>query len=359
MRYRKDLDELQGYQPGKPVEEVKRMLGLDKVHKLASNEIPFFPSYIRKAVNLETKNINRYPESGSFYLRKALASKLRVNEDQLIFGNGSDELITLSLRVFVKPGEEIIVAYPAFLIYEVQAKVQGAKIRRVPLKNFCYCLDSMAKAVNKKTKIIFITNPDNPTGSYLTHSKIKDFLSKIPDTVLVFFDEAYFEFAPANRARTLDLLRLRKNVLVTRTFSKAYGLAGLRIGYGVTTSKIASIFNKVREPFNINRFAQVAAVEALKNKDFLRKVISHVNKEKKYLYQELKKCGVSFTKSATNFILVDFKEDTSSVYDYLLKNGIIIRELKEWGLINFFRITVGYHSANKKFIQHLKKYIGR
>ncbi len=359
MRCRKELEKIKGYQPGKPIEEVKRMLKLDEVYKLASNEIPFSPSYIRKVVTSEIKNINRYPESGSFYLRKALASKLKVKEDQLIFGNGSDELITLSLRAFVNPGEEVVVAYPTFLIYEMQAKIQGARIRRVPLKKCCYCLDDMAKKVNKKTKIIFIANPDNPTGTYLTHSEVKDFLKKIPDTVLVFFDEAYFEFAPDDRARTLDLLKLRKNILITRTFSKAYGLAGLRIGYGVANIQIALILNKIREPFNINRFAQVAAVEALKNKLFLQKVIKHADKEKKYLYCQLKKLGIYFTKSATNFILVDFKTETSFLCDYLLKNGIIIRELKGWGLTNFFRVTVGYHNENKKFIKHLERYLAQ
>jgi len=349
--YKKELNKINGYKPGKPIEEVKRSLKLDQVYKLASNEIPFPPFYIRKAIDDEIKNINRYPESGSFYLRKALSKKLKVGEDQIVFGNGSDELITLSLKALISKGDEVVIAYPTFLIYEIQAKIAGAKIVKVPLNNLHYSLDEIAKKVSKKTKIVFITNPDNPTGTYLNQGEIKDFLAKIPKQVLVFFDEAYFEFAPKDFPKTLDFLKKRGNIIVTRTFSKVYGLAGLRIGYGITTRELAGILNKIREPFNINRFAQVAALAALKNEEFLKRVTTHVKKEKEYFYQELKKCQLSFTKSATNFILVDFKSDSSDLCNYLLKQGVIVRGLKGWGLKNFFRVTIGLPGENKKFIK--------
>ncbi len=357
MTYRKELSKINAYKPGKPIEEVKRSLKLDEVYKLASNEIPFPPSYIRKAIGEEVKNISRYPESSSFYLRIALSKKLGVREDQIIFGNGSDELIVLALKALISKGDEAVVAYPTFLIYEIQAKIAGAKVVKVPLKNLRYSLSEIAKRVTKKTKIIFIANPDNPTGTYVNEKEVKDFLAKIPKRVLVFFDEAYFEFAPKDFPETLKLLAKRGNIIVTRTFSKAYGLAGLRIGYGVTTRELAGILNKIREPFNINRFAQVAALAALKNKGFLRKTTTHVKKEKKYLYKELKKCNLSFTESATNFVLVDLKRDTSRLCDYLLKRGVIVRGLKGWGLKNFFRVTVGLSCENKKFINCLKSYL--
>ncbi len=355
--YRKELEQIDPYKPGKPIEEVKRSLGLKEVYKLASNEIPFAPSYINKAIQKELENINRYPEGGCFYLRNALAKKLKVDGEQIVFGNGSDEIIVLALRALLNKGDEVIVAYPTFLIYEIQAQIHGAKIIKVPLKSLRYDLEKMAKAVSKKTKIIFIANPDNPSGTYVTHKEIKNFLSKIPKNVLVFFDEAYFEFAPKDFPKTMQLLKKRGNIIFSRTFSKAYGLAGLRVGYGVTTRELADILNRIREPFNVNRLAQVAAIAALKNQAFMKRVVSYVKKEKEYLYQGLKKCGLSFAKSATNFILVDFKKDTTGLFDYLLKKGVIVRELKGWGLGNFFRVTAGLHQENKKFIDCLKEYL--
>jgi histidinol-phosphate aminotransferase len=355
--YRKELEQIDPYKPGKPIEEVKRSLGLDKVYKLASNEIPFPPSYINKAIQKELANINRYPEGGCFYLRKALARKLKVDGEQIVFGNGSDEIIVLALRALLDKGDEVIVAYPTFLIYEIQAQIHGAKIIKVPLKGLRYDLEKMAKAVSKKTKVIFVANPDNPSGTYVTNEEVKSFLAKIPKNVLVFFDEAYFEFAPKDFPKTLQFLNKRGNIIFSRTFSKAYGLAGLRVGYGVTTKKLADILNRIREPFNVNRLAQVAAIAALGNKAFMRRVVNYVQKEKNYLYRELEGCGLAFAKSATNFILVDFKKDTTGLFNYLLEKGVIIRELKGWGFSHFFRVTAGLHKENKKFIDCLKQYL--
>ncbi|MBU1121320.1 MAG: histidinol-phosphate transaminase [Candidatus Omnitrophica bacterium] len=355
--FKKRLSNINSYKPGKPIEEVKRELEVDEVYKLASNEIPFSPTYINKAIQKELKNINRYPETGCFYLRRAVAKKLKVRENSIVFGNGSDEIITLALRALIEDGDEVLVAYPTFLIYEIQARIEGAKIIRVPLKDFRYCLDDIANKVTSRTKLIFIANPDNPTGTYLTNKEVKAFLDKIPSSVVVFFDEAYFEFAPADFPKSIRFLNERGNIIVARTFSKAYGLAGARIGYGITTPDIAAVLNKVREPFNVNRFAQVAAAAAVNNDEFLDKVITHVKREKQFLYKELSKIGIEFIRSATNFILIDFKKDTGCLNQYLLENGIIIRELKGWGLPNLFRVTVGLCKENKKFIDLLKRYV--
>lgn len=354
---KKGLEKVNNYEPGKPIEEVRRALNLKEVYKLASNEIPFIPAFIHSAIRREINNINRYPEAGCFYLRKILAKKLQVEEGQIVFGNGSDEIITLSLKALIDEGDEVITAYPTFLIYEIQAQIAGAEVIKVPLKNFSYDLDAIAEKISLKTKIIFIANPDNPTGSYLTHRQVEVFLKKVPKRVLVFFDEAYFEFAPSDFPRTKEFLDSRENIIFTRTFSKAFGLAGLRIGYGVTTLQLAAGLNKVREPFNVNRFAQVSACAAIKNKTFVKKAVSYIGKEKAYLYKELEKLNIAFFKSAANFILVDFKRSTREFYDYLLRRGVIIRELKGWGLNNFFRVTVGLHKENKKFISCLKEYI--
>lgn len=357
--YRKSLSRINNYKPGKPIEEVKRALGLPEVYKLASNEIPFWPAHIRDSILAELENVNRYPESGSFYLRQKLAKKLSVKPEQLVFGNGSDELIILALRAFIEKGDQVIVSYPTFLIYEIQAKIEGATIVRVPAKNLGYNLERIARRVTKKTKIIFIANPDNPTGTYLTDTEIRKFLKSIPKRVLVFLDEAYFEFGPKNFPKSLSLLKKRGNIIITRTFSKAYGLAGLRIGYGITTRDIAGILNKIREPFNINRLAQVAAISALENPDFLKKIVNYVKTEKNYLYRELTKCKLSFIKSATNFVVVNLKKNTTKLYNYMLRQGIIIRELKAWGMSNYFRVSIGKTYENKKFISCLKQYLAK
>jgi histidinol-phosphate aminotransferase len=218
-------------------------------------------------------------------------------------------------------------------------------------------LEEIAKKISRKTKVIFIANPDNPTGTYVNSKEVEDFLKNIPKDVLVYFDEAYFEFAPEDFPNTLKFINKRGNIIVARTFSKAFGLAGLRIGYAITTVDIARMLNKVREPFNINRFAQVAALAAFRNNKFLKQAVSYVKREKSYLYKELERLDIFFVRSATNFILVDFKEDTKKLYNYLLRRGVVVRDLESWGLKNFFRVTIGLHKENKKFIQSFKDYL--
>ncbi|MDD5583961.1 MAG: histidinol-phosphate transaminase, partial [Candidatus Omnitrophica bacterium] len=317
LKIRKELAKINPYTPGKPIEEVKRLLGLEEVYKLASNEIPFPPLYIKKSIMEELYNINRYPEASCFYLRREIAKRNDIDQEQVVFGNGSDEIITLTLRAFIDAGDEVVIAYPTFLMYEIQAIACGAQVVKVPLKNYRYSLVDVAASITEKTKVIFIANPDNPTGTYVTHVQLEEFLSKISRDIVVYLDEAYFEFAPGDFPRSLEFLKKRGNIIVARTFSKVYGLAGLRVGYCMTTKEIAVAFNTIRDPFNINRFAQVAALAGLKNKAFLKKVTSLVAKEKKYLYTEFTKLGITFVESATNFILVNFKADARALCEYL------------------------------------------
>lgn len=356
MKYRKELNKINTYKPGKPTEELKREKKLNKIYKLASNEVPFPPTYINKAVAKELKNINRYPESSCFYLKKKLAKKIKVKTNSIVFGNGSDEIITLALKAFIEKQDEVIVAFPSFLIYKIQAQLFGAKVVQINLDDYSNYLEKISKKITKKTKIIFIANPDNPTGIYFNQDQIRGFINKVPKDILLFFDEAYFEFAPKDFPQSIKLLKKRKNIIITRTFSKAYGLAGLRIGYGITSKKIAQLLNKVREPFNINRIAQVAARAALENTGFVEKTVNFVNQEKDYFYKKFDELKIDYQKSATNFILVNFKKNTKKLYQYMLNQGVIIRELSGWGLDNYFRVTVGTHLQNKKFIQLLKKY---
>ena len=359
IRPRIALENVANYKPGKPIEEVKRELGLKTVYKLASNENPFAPLYLKKAILKELADINRYPEGTCFALRRELARIHQLDPDNLVFGNGSDELISLTVRAFVEPGDEVVLAYPTFLIYEIQARLSAALIKKVPLKDMHYDLEAMAGQVTSRTRIIFIANPDNPTGTYLNHKQIEDFLAKISTDVLVFLDEAYFDFAPQDFPRSKELLSRYKNIVITRTFSKAYALAGVRLGYAMTTKEIAAALNKAREPFNINRFAQAAALAALKNKAFLKKVIRHTAVEKKLLYAGLKKLRIKFTPSATNFILVDFGGPAKGMCDYLLRHGVVVREMSGWGFPDYFRVTIGLAKENKKFLECLKEYLCR
>ncbi|MBN2483779.1 MAG: histidinol-phosphate transaminase [Candidatus Omnitrophica bacterium] len=355
---RRSLKNLKAYKPGKPVEELKRELDLKEVYKLASNEIPFVPAYIFKAVLSQIPQINRYPEASSHYVRQKLARTLKVKPDRLVFGNGSDELIVMTLRAFVEERDEVIIGTPTFLIYEIQSQVAGARIKKVPLRDYRYDLETIARAITKKTKMIFIANPDNPHGTYVTHEEVVKFLNKVPKNVLVFFDEAYFEFVMnKDYPRTLALLKTRKNIIMSRTFSKAYGLAGVRIGYAVCDPEVAQCLNNVREPFNIDRFAQACASAALDNYRFVEKVKNHIVKEKRYLYRELAKLNLEYIESVTNFILINFKKDTARLNEYLLRKGIIVRPLAEWGLPEFFRVTVGLHKENEAFIRHLKGFL--
>ncbi len=355
---KKALHKIRPYVPGKPTEELKRELKLDRVYKLASNEIPFPPAYVSAAVRKEIALLNRYPEGSCFYLRRAVAKKLGVNEDQLVFGNGSDELLVMAMRAFLEKGDGMIVGFPSFLIYEIEGAIEEAEITRVPFKDYRYDLEGMAKLITKDTRMVIIANPDNPHGTYVSQKEVNAFLQKIPDDLLVIFDEAYYEFVEApDYPRTLDLIKARGNVIVTRTFSKAYGLAGLRIGYGVTTPEIAAVLNTVRDPFNVNRIAQVSACAALGQKQFLRKVKTCVRQGKKYLYREFDALGLKYVKSQTNFILIDFRRDTAELNRYLLKNGVIVRMMNGWGLNNFFRVTVGLPKENKAFIKALKQFM--
>ncbi len=355
---RKAVLNVKPYQPGKPIEEVKRELGLQDVIKMASNENPLGPS--PKAVEAIRKyagNINRYPEGGCFYLRQAVAKKLKIKPEQLIFGNGSDEIIGLILRAFVNEGDEVVVASPTFLMYEVASSAHGAKIKVVPMRYFKYDLKAMKDAVTKNTKVVFIANPDNPNGTYVTRYELEDFLKGLPSETIVFLDEAYFDFVEEqNYPNSLDYLG-KNNLIVTRTFSKSYGLAGLRVGYGISSPEIIKYMEAVREPFNVNSLAQIGAIGALKDKDFLARSKKAVREGKKFLYSELKAIGIRYVPSVTNFILIELGPKSGEITEKLLKKGVIIRNMKAWGLENFIRVTIGKDSENKRFIKELKKII--
>lgn len=354
---RKSVLNIKPYVPGRPIDEVKRELGLKDVIKLASNESPFPPSpKVIKAISLQIRNINRYPDGECYYLRRELAKQLKVSPQQIVFGNGSDEIIVLVLRAYIDNGDEVVIAKPSFLIYEIASKIAGAKVRAVPLKVLNYDLDGMRRAVTKKTKVIFIGNPDNPAGTYVTRKQLSAFLKKIRKDIIVFIDEAYFEYVSSkDYPNGINLLKRYKNLIVTRTFSKTYGLAGLRVGYGVTSKETADFLNRIREPFNVDSLAQAAALACLKDKGYYKGLMKKINEQKKYIYKSVKDLGLSCNKSVTNFILIDVKQDATKVVKKLLKKGIIVRNMGFWGMKNFIRVSIGTKEENKKIINALRK----
>lgn len=351
-----DILKIKPYQPGKPIEEVERELGLKKVVKLASNENPLGPSPLAlEAIRRGLSTLNRYPDGNSFYLKRKLATKLKVKTENLIIGNGSDELIVLAIRAFVNKGDEVIIARPTFLVYEIASLAVGAKIVFVPLKNFKYDLAAMKKKITSKTKIVFIANPDNPTGSYVNKKEVEAFLKGLPKSVIVYFDEAYAEVvAEKDYPNTLKYLN-SKNVIIARSFSKAYGLAGLRVGVSVSRPEFIDYMNRVREPFNVNSLAQIGAAAALDDKIFLQRTKNLLKEGKIYLYKNFKRLGLKYIPSATNFILLDLKKNSSVIFKKLLKLGVIVRDMNAWKLNTFIRVTIGTKAENKKFIEALEK----
>lgn len=353
-----NLARVKNYQPGKPLEELEREYGIKNAVKMASNENALGPS--PKAVAAMRAALNRthrYPDGGCFYLRKKLASFLKVAPESLVFGNGSDELLVMAVRALVGPGDEVIIASPTFLIYEIASQVESGAVVKVPMKDFRYDLDAMRNKLSSRTKLVFIANPDNPVGTYVKQKALERFLSFVPKSVLVVLDEAYYEFAKDAQGYpdSIKMLKSYPNLLVTRTFSKAYGLSGLRIGYGVMSGLLAETLNKVREPFNVNLLAQEAAIAALDDKAHLKKTISMVKEGRAYLTGELHKLGIDTVDTVTNFILADLKTDAKPVYEALLKKGVIVRPMTAWGLNQFIRVTIGKSSENKRFIDALKK----
>lgn len=354
---KENLKSIKNYTPGKPIEEVEREFGLKNAIKMASNENALGAS--PKALAAIKKNLNkiyRYPDGGCFYLREKIAGHLKLKPDQIVFGNGSDEILVMAVRAFVGPSDEVIIADPTFLIYEIATSVEEGRVIKVPMKDFHYDLDAMRSRLSARTKLIFIANPDNPVGTYVNERKLIHFLRLIPKDVVVVLDEAYYEFACVKKdyPNSLALLAQYPNLIISRTFSKAYGLAGLRVGYGVASANMINSLNKVREPFNVNLLAQVAAIAALEDKNHLKKSVQVVEVGRKYLENEFKKMGITFVPTATNFILADLKVDASPIYDKLLRKGIIIRPMSAWGLKTFIRVTIGKAEENKKFITLLK-----
>lgn len=349
----------QSYIPGKPVEELEREIGIKGSIKLASNENPVGPSPMALKALIDSlgssnfsNNINRYPDGSGYYLKKALSERLSVRENELILGNGSNDLIDIAVRTFVQPGDEAVMAHPSFIIYPMAVQAIGARSVQIPLKDYTHDLETMADAVTQKTKMMFIANPNNPTGTINKRDEFDRLLDRLPEGILVVVDEAYHEYvADPDYADSMKHFRGGRDILILRTFSKIYGLAGLRIGYGIARNDIILEMNKLRPPFNTNSLAQNAAIFALKDEAHIRYSLGINEEGKRYLYRELDSLNVKYVSTEANFIYILLGQDSNVLYNEMLRHGVIVRPVGPQEI----RVTIGLPEENKKFIEALKK----
>lgn len=353
--HRPQILAIKPYTPGKPVEEVERELGISNVIKMASNENPLGPAPASLSIMQEMiTKVATYPDGNCYYLKNALAVHLGVTPANLIVGNGSDEIIKLIAEAFLAEGEEVIVADPTFSEYDFAVKIMGGCTIAVPTKNLTHDLQTMAAAVTAKTKLVFICNPNNPTGTKVDKEEVDAFLNQLPQGVITIFDEAYYEYVTdANYPQTLDYVRAGRDVIVLRTFSKIYGLAGLRIGYGVANPELLGLLNRVREPFNVNMMAQAAALAALTDIDHVVRSRDLNDEGKDFLYQEFTRLGLFFAPTHANFIWVQIKADCQKVFAKMLRRGVIVRTGDIFGAPDVIRVTIGTQPQNRRFIEAL------
>lgn len=350
------------YEPGRPIEEVARELGFDDVDeivKIASNENALGPSpRAVKAMMEAAPKMHFYPDGGSFYLRRALAKKLGVHMDEILAGNGSNEIIELLGHVFLEKGTNIVMADRAFVVYELVAASMQADTIAVPMKNFTHDLDAMLKAVTPATRIVFVSNPNNPTGTMVDGAAIHEFMQRVPKHVVVALDEAYIELLPPEQQPdTLRYVREGRHVYVMRTFSKTYGLAGLRIGYAVAPKEGIDLLHRVRQPFNVNAMAQAAALAALDDEDYVARTRRMVQDGLKQLTAAFDKMGLGYVPSVANFILVKTGRGRE-VFEALQRKKVIIRAMDAYGLPDYVRVTVGVKSENDRFLRALGEVLG-
>lgn len=350
-----NIETLIPYPPGKPLEELEREYGITGSIKLASNENALGPS--PKAVTAITEslaNLHRYPDGSCYYLANSLAAKLGVKPRELVFGNGSNEIIDLLISTFLTPGQEVITSHPTFLVYHKMVQARGGINRVVPLKEMHHDFEALLAEVTDKTRLIFLDNPNNPTGAVFQKQEFESFLQKVPNNVIVALDEAYVDFVdPEIRLDARSYLEIDTPVVALRTFSKAYGLAGLRIGYGLMRAEIADYIHRIRQPFNVNYPAQVGALAAIADEDHYQKTLNLTKNGIKWLSEEVEKLGCKAFPSQTNFFLIDVKGDGQKLYRHMLTKGVIVRPMNAYDYPDYIRITVGLPEENRRFISAL------
>ncbi len=343
------------YVPGKPVEELERELGLSHIVKLASNENPLGPSAkVLSAINKASADLSRYPDGNGYRLKTALAAKLNVSSEQITLGNGSNEILELLARTFLQAGLESVFSQHAFAVYPIVTQASGATAKVAPAIDYGHDLDAMLALVNQNTRLVFVANPNNPTGTLLSAQDLKQFIAALPETCLCVLDEAYFEYLDDEQSlNTIGWLKDYPNLVITRTFSKAYGLAGLRVGYSISSVKIADLLNRVRQPFNNNSLALAAAEAALADEDYLHNSVELNRQGMSQLCAAFSSLGLDWIPSAANFIALDLKQPAMPVYQALLEKGVIVRPVANYEMPEFLRISIGTEAENQFFIDAL------
>ncbi len=344
------------YPPGKPIEELEREYGIRDSIKLASNENPLGPSpRAVAAIQAALTQLHRYPDGSCYYLKRALSRKLGVSPDALLIGNGSNELIELAVRTFLRQGDEAVMADQAFVIYRLVVQAQGGVARIVPLRHYTHDLEAMADAITPATRIVFLANPNNPTGTIFFRQEWEEFLARVPEDVLIVMDEAYFEYVDDPRyPDSLSSHAPGRALFTLRTFSKIYGLAGLRIGYGVAPPSLVELMDRVRAPFNVSSLAQAAAVAALEDPEHVERTRAMNRAGMAYFRQEFERLGLEYVPSWANFILVRVGSGTR-VYEALLRRGVIVRPMGVYGFPEHVRISIGTPEENQRCVAALEQ----
>jgi histidinol-phosphate aminotransferase len=349
------------YEPGKPIEELERELGIHDAIKLASNENPLPPSpRVQAAITAALPHLNRYPDGSGFYLRQALAKRHGVTPEHIVLGNGSNELIEILVRTFLRPGDEAVVPHPSFVVYPMVVQAAGGIRVMVMLRDHRLDLEAMARAITPLTKLVFIANPNNPTATIVTADEVEHFMGRVPERTIVVFDEAYNEFALGpDFPDTLAYVKQGRKVAVLRTFSKAASLAGLRVGYSVADPDASHLMHRIRQPFNVNTLAQVAALAALEDEGHVLECVRMIEAGRHFLYDEFKRMGLRYVPSRANFILVDVGRSAAEIYQKLLHEGVIVRPLTSFGMETALRITIGTPEENRRLTTALRTALGR
>lgn len=345
------------YEAGKPLKELERELNITKAVKLASNENAMgFSPKVKDAVNHHLAEMNRYPEPGGHDLNRAIAGKFKVGSDNIVLGNGSDDIIALLAHAYLDPGDEALMPLPSFLMYEISVKTAKGTPVMVPLTDFTTNLNGLLEKISDRTKLIFITNPFNPTGAVISTEEFEAFKKQVPDNVIIVMDEAYIEFVRDDAVYdSLSNPLADPRVVTLRTFSKAYGLAGFRVGYGIMDAEIAESLNRIRQPFNVNGLAQAAALAALDDEAFLHQSIQATHEGLDNLALQLKALGLDVLPTQSNFMMFDVKTDATTVFEQMLQLGVIVRSMKSYGFDHYLRINAGTKTENEQCIQALKR----
>ena len=339
----KGIDGLSPYEPGKPIEDLERELGIKNAVKLASNENPVGPSpKIIDSIEKIVKETHRYPDGNATRLKAKISKKFNILENQVTVGNGSNDIIEFVARSFLGPNDSAVYSEHAFAVYPLVVRAVGAMGIEVPAKNFSHDLEAMLDSIEENTKLIFIANPNNPTGSFIEQSELLNFLEKVPEEIIVLLDQAYFEYSSFETSDLeFDVLERFPNLIISRSFSKAYGLAGFRVGYSVSSIEIADYLNRVRQPFNANSLALYAAEIALDDDQFIKKCLELNFEQKQKLFNDLQASGFECLPSRANFISFDCREDSNDAFNKLLLEGVIVRSLRVYKMPNFLRVSVG------------------